>query len=52
MFKTKKPILGSEDWVSKNSPSKRRSSSAGSVQKVGKKKVAGPLKLVEFKNKD
>ena len=46
-----KPILGSEGRVSKNKPSKERSSSAGSVQKVGKKKVAGPLKLVEFKNK-
>ena len=45
-----KGIFGSEGLESKKSPSSEKSSNTGSVQKVGRKKVAGPLKLVVFKN--
>ena len=41
---------GFEGLESKNNPSKEGFSNTGSVQKVGKKKAAGPLKFVAFKN--
>ena len=44
------PTLGSEGLLSRNNPSKDGSAKTGFVQNVGKKNVAGPLKLVELRN--